>query len=217
MGLLPQPATIVNRLCRKVKRARVEVAVVKLPKPTEGTFPTTMAYARWGNGPKTLLVIPGGPGNDPPTGRRVRMMGRSLRPLVENGYTLWMVARPRGTPERFLRGRCGRLGLPAIGSAAADLDAFDKHASSEGAHIAGHMALSCWMCGRPQWRYRPTGGRLGGREGLIGCVRGCGEGVSTGIGLSGGIDKGLVQCHGSSLRQGIGPPVSEIGLGVVNR
>ncbi len=72
---------------------------MRLPKPIEGVFPNRMAYARWGDGPKTLLVVPGGPGNDPPTGRRVRMMGRSLRPLVENGYSLWMVARRRGMPQ----------------------------------------------------------------------------------------------------------------------
>ena len=71
-----------------------------LSKPIEGVFPNTMAYVRWGDGPKTLLVIPGGPGNDSPSGRQVRMMmGRPLRSLVESGYSLWMVARRRGMPQ----------------------------------------------------------------------------------------------------------------------
>ena len=63
---------------------------------SKGIFPNTMAYARWGDGPKTLLVGPGGPGNDPPSGTGSMRMGRSLRPLIESGYTLWMVARRRG-------------------------------------------------------------------------------------------------------------------------
>jgi len=71
-----------------------------LSKPIEGIFPNTMAYVRWGDGPRTMLVIPGGPGNDQPSGRQVRMMmGRSLRPLLENGYSLWTVARRRGMPQ----------------------------------------------------------------------------------------------------------------------
>jgi hypothetical protein len=32
-----------------------------LSKPVKGIFPNTMAYVRLGDGPKTLLVIPGGP------------------------------------------------------------------------------------------------------------------------------------------------------------
>jgi len=71
-----------------------------LSKPIGGIFPNTMAYVRWGDGPKAMLVIPGGPGNDQPSGRQVRMMmGRSLRPLLENGYSLWTVARRRGMPQ----------------------------------------------------------------------------------------------------------------------
>ena len=71
-----------------------------LSKPIQGIFPNAMAYVRWGDGPKALLVIPGGPDNGPPSGRQVRMMmGRSLRPLVESGYSLWMVARRRGMPQ----------------------------------------------------------------------------------------------------------------------
>lgn len=72
---------------------------MRLRKPSPGLFPNTMAYVRWGDGPKTLLVIPGGPGNTAPRAAQVAWMGRSLRPLVENGYSLWMVTRPRGMPQ----------------------------------------------------------------------------------------------------------------------
>lgn len=72
---------------------------MRLPKPSEGVFSNTMPYASWGEGSKNLLVIPGGPSNDPPTASSVKWMGRSLKPLVENDYTMWMVARRRGMPE----------------------------------------------------------------------------------------------------------------------
>lgn len=68
-------------------------------KPIEGIFPNTMAYVRWGDGPRTMLVIPGGPGNDQPSGRQIRMMARPLRRLVESGYSLWMITRRRGMPQ----------------------------------------------------------------------------------------------------------------------
>lgn len=69
-----------------------------IPEPVTGMFPNTMAYARWGEGPKTLLLVAPGPGNDPPT-QAVKMMGGALRPLVEHGYTLWLVTRRRGMPQ----------------------------------------------------------------------------------------------------------------------
>ena len=68
-------------------------------KPVTGMFSNTMACGRWGDGPKTLLLIPGGPGNDAPAGTTLKMMGRPLRPLIEHGYTLWMVTRRRGMPQ----------------------------------------------------------------------------------------------------------------------
>jgi pimeloyl-ACP methyl ester carboxylesterase len=53
-----------------------------------------MAYARVGNGPKTVLAIPGGPGNGAPTLRAVP----GLPKLVGEGYTCWVVTRRRGMP-----------------------------------------------------------------------------------------------------------------------
>jgi pimeloyl-ACP methyl ester carboxylesterase len=65
-----------------------------VPKPVTGIFPNGMAYVRWGTGPKTLLFIPGGPGNAAPSGMSMRMFPL-FRPLVEDGYTAWYVARRR--------------------------------------------------------------------------------------------------------------------------
>lgn len=68
-------------------------------RPVTGIFPNSMAYARWGDGPRSLLVIPMGPGNLAPTAATVRLMTWSLRPLVDGGCSLWMVTRRRGMPR----------------------------------------------------------------------------------------------------------------------
>ena len=63
-------------------------------------FTNGMAYLRWGTGPKTLLWIPGGPGNTVPSGMFLsRVLLRAARPLVEDGYTLWVVARKQNMPK----------------------------------------------------------------------------------------------------------------------
>lgn len=36
-----------------------------LPQATTGILHDRMAHTRWGSGPKTLLFMPGGPGNGP--------------------------------------------------------------------------------------------------------------------------------------------------------
>ena len=75
-------------------RARLMGRGPAIPKPVTGIFPNGMAYVRWGTGPKTLLFIPGGPGNAAPSGMSMRMFPL-FRPLVEDGYTAWYVARKR--------------------------------------------------------------------------------------------------------------------------
>lgn len=78
-------------------RARRETTAI--PKPVTGMFPNGMAYLRSGTGPKTLLWIPGGPGNTVPSGMRRPMLLRAVRPLVENGYTAWFVTRKQNMPR----------------------------------------------------------------------------------------------------------------------
>jgi len=58
-----------------------------------------MAFARWGSGPKTILLIPGGTGNEIPEGLGLTMMLRPFRPLLSAGYTLWMVTRRQNMPD----------------------------------------------------------------------------------------------------------------------
>lgn len=60
-----------------------------------------MAFAKWGSGPKTILLIPGGPGNELPEGLGLMMMLRPYRPIVEVGYRLWMVTRKRNMPSGY--------------------------------------------------------------------------------------------------------------------
>ena len=72
---------------------------IGLPKPTTGIFANRMTYAHWGSGDKTLLLIPGGPGNAPVEGIPLWMMLRTLRPFVDRGYSVWCVNRKQGMPE----------------------------------------------------------------------------------------------------------------------
>jgi len=80
-------------------RARLRGRGSAIPKPVTGMFPNRMAHARWGSGPKTLLLIPGGPGNTVPSGMRLSMLLGATRPLVEDGYTVWAVARKQDMPK----------------------------------------------------------------------------------------------------------------------
>ena len=82
-------------------RSRLRGRGPAIPKPVTGLFPNGMAYARWGSGPRTLLVIPGGPGNTVPAGTFLWRHLRAVRPLVEAGYTAFVVTRKRGMPQGY--------------------------------------------------------------------------------------------------------------------
>lgn len=71
------------------------------PRPITGSFANGMAYARLGRGPRSLVVIPGGPGNEAPRGLSMRMLSRQYRPFVESGYSVWHVVRKRGMPRGY--------------------------------------------------------------------------------------------------------------------
>ena len=66
---------------------------------TRGVFDNSMAYVRWGGGPKTVLFVPGGPGNSLPEGPLRRVGGPLTRAFVEAGYSVWAVTRPRNLAE----------------------------------------------------------------------------------------------------------------------
>lgn len=77
------------------------VAPPPLPGVLSGTFPNGMAYAAAGDGPRTLLYIPGGPGSEVPSRTAIRLMAGSIRPYLERGFTVWMVTRRRGMPAGY--------------------------------------------------------------------------------------------------------------------
>ena len=82
-----------------IARSRIRGREPAIPAPVTGIFPNGMAYVRWGSGPKTLLWIPGGPGNTLPSGMRLSMLRGATRPLVDDGYTTWAVARKQNMPK----------------------------------------------------------------------------------------------------------------------
>lgn len=71
------------------------------PEPSTGTFANGMGYVRWDGGPRTLLSIMGGPGSAIPSPRERAMMAGSLRPYLDDGFTVWAVTRRRGMPEGY--------------------------------------------------------------------------------------------------------------------
>jgi len=81
-----------------IARSRLRGRGPAIPKPVTGIFSNGMAYVRWGSGPKTLLFIPGGPGNAAPGAMSMRMLPL-FRTLVGDGYTTWYVARRRDMPK----------------------------------------------------------------------------------------------------------------------
>ncbi|MEM9375577.1 MAG: alpha/beta hydrolase [Pseudomonadota bacterium] len=70
-------------------------------KPETGLFSNSMAYAKLGSGARVLLMIPGGPGNTMPTGWALNMTISTVRPLLEDGFTIYLVTRKRNMPEGY--------------------------------------------------------------------------------------------------------------------
>lgn len=58
-----------------------------------------MDFLTWGDGPKTLLFIQGGPGSALPKGMTARISRRWFGPFTEAGYTVWVVTRRRNMPH----------------------------------------------------------------------------------------------------------------------
>ena len=96
---IPVALALVALTVAALGAGRLRRREMSIPKPATGVFPNGMAYARWGTGPRTLLMIPGGPGNALPSGMELRIYQRAGRALVEDGYTAWLVARKRNMPN----------------------------------------------------------------------------------------------------------------------
>jgi len=64
-------------------------------KQETGRFASGIEYARYGDGPRTLLWLGGGPGSEVPQGLMGRMMTKQLAPVLEAGFSVWMLTRRR--------------------------------------------------------------------------------------------------------------------------
>lgn len=73
----------------------------RTPELRTGRFANGMEYGAWGDGPKDVLWMPGGPGGAVPNGSMHRMTARLLRPLTDDGYRIWHVLRRRPMPDGF--------------------------------------------------------------------------------------------------------------------
>lgn len=73
----------------------------RTPELRTGRFANGMEYGAWGDGPKDVLWMPGGPGGAVPSGAMHRMMANRLRPLTDDGYRIWHVLRRRPMPEGY--------------------------------------------------------------------------------------------------------------------
>ena len=105
--------------------------------PVAGIFGNGMAYVRWGDGPKKLLIIPGGPDNMVPRGMQLSAMVKLASLLVANGYTAWAAARKQHMPEGY--------GILDMAGDYAQLiaDEFDGHVDTLiGVSYGGRIALA---------------------------------------------------------------------------
>lgn len=68
------------------------------PQIRTGTFSNGIEYAAVGDGPRTMIFLPGGPGTVPFAGIWARMGIGILRPLAGAGFTVWRLSRRRGMP-----------------------------------------------------------------------------------------------------------------------
>jgi pimeloyl-ACP methyl ester carboxylesterase len=68
--------------------------------PRTGTFRNGMDYLSWGSGPKTLLLIQGGPGSSVPKALLQQLYRRQFDPFLKAGLAVWIVTRRRRMPAQ---------------------------------------------------------------------------------------------------------------------
>ncbi len=68
------------------------------PQIRTGTFSNGIDYAAIGDGSRSLLFLPGGPGTAAFTGIGARIGTGMLKPLAGAGFTVWRLSRRRGMP-----------------------------------------------------------------------------------------------------------------------
>jgi pimeloyl-ACP methyl ester carboxylesterase len=64
-----------------------------------GASANGMEFEVHGDGPRTLLYIPGGPGSEISTGIMAKMTSSQFAPYVRAGFTVWRVTRRRNMPQ----------------------------------------------------------------------------------------------------------------------
>jgi len=65
-----------------------------------GYFPGRIPYARTGTGPKNVVYLTGGPGNETPHGMEVSLCLGGLKASTDQ-YTFWITSRKNGQPENY--------------------------------------------------------------------------------------------------------------------
>ncbi|MCV2393120.1 alpha/beta hydrolase [Actinotalea sp. M2MS4P-6] len=95
--------TVLTSMAAVALAAIILRAATRRPVPAAqtGTFANGMRYAVWDGGDKTLLAIMGGPGSALPSPRELAMMAGSLRPYLDDGFTVWTATRRRGMPTGY--------------------------------------------------------------------------------------------------------------------
>jgi pimeloyl-ACP methyl ester carboxylesterase len=63
-----------------------------------GRFGNGIEHATWGEGSRTLVFLPGGPGSAVPHGTMARVLGRSFTPYVDQGFRVRRLTRRREMP-----------------------------------------------------------------------------------------------------------------------
>jgi len=66
----------------------------------KGVFSNGIPYVRFGEGEKAVLVLSGGPGNDPPSGLMLRYFTSAFKSLAQN-HVVYIVTRKFGLPEGY--------------------------------------------------------------------------------------------------------------------
>lgn len=66
-----------------------------VPPRRTGTSSGGMEFAVIGEGARTMLLLPGGPGSELPTGLFARLEEKQVRPYLEAGYAVWSLTRRR--------------------------------------------------------------------------------------------------------------------------
>lgn len=66
--------------------------------PRVGRFANGIDYATWGDGPRTMVWLQGGPGSDLPSGAFAGLTASLFRPFLDEGYAVWSLTRRRNMP-----------------------------------------------------------------------------------------------------------------------